>query len=211
MLYWFAKILFTPFFWLIFRPRLAGRKHLKSVGKAIYVCNHFSLADPVALAALCPRTIHFMAKESLFDNILLKLLLTSLFVFPAGEGGGSRLGPVKRALALLKEEKAFGIFPEGHRSASILEMDELERGAAFIAQRSGAKVIPIYIDPMCWRRMRIRGAVGKPIDPADFANAKGVKPVEAMTRYLASAFDGLREETLAMVSERELKKGLKKA
>lgn len=209
MLYWFAKILFTPFFWLIFRPKLAGWENLKSAGKVIYVCNHFSLSDPVALAALCPRTIHFMAKESLFDNIFLRLLLTSLFVFPAGEGGGSRLGPVKRALALLKEEKAFGIFPEGHRSASILEMDELERGAAFISLRSGAKIIPVYIDPMCWRRMRIRGAAGTAIDPADFSNAKGVKPVEAMTRYLASEFDALREQTTAMVSQRELRRGIK--
>lgn len=206
MLYWFAKILATPFFWLVYRPKIAGWNRLKSQGKAIYVCNHFSLADPVALAALCPRTLHFMAKESLFDNVFLKILLKSLFVFPAGEGGGSRLGPVKRALALLKEEKAFGIFPEGHRSASILELDELERGAAFIAQRSGAKIIPIYIDPMCWRRWRIRGAVGEPLDPATFANAKGIKPVEAMTWALASTFDALKEQTHAMVSDRELKR-----
>lgn len=209
MLYWFAKILFAPIFMLVFGCRILGWSNLKSKGKAIYVCNHFSMADPIVLAALCPRTIHFMAKESLFDNFWMRLLLKSLFVFPAGEGGGSRLGPVKRAMALLKEEKAFGIFPEGHRAASILEMDELEKGAAFIAQRSGAKVIPIYIDPMCWKRWRIRGAVGEALDPATFAEAKGVKPLEAMTRALASEFDGLREQTLAMVSERELKRGVR--
>ena len=206
MLDWLGKIFIAPFFYLLFRPRMLHSRRFRSKGKVIYVCNHFSLADPVALAALCPRTIHFMAREGLFSSPIARFFFWSIFVFPAGEEGGSRLGPVKRALSLLKREKAFGIFPEGHRSAGILEMDEMERGAAFIALRSGASVIPVYIDPMSWRRFRVRGAVGEPICPDTFREAKGIKPVEAMTRAITSSLQALREETESIIFKWELQK-----
>ena len=168
MLYWFGKIFIAPFFYLLFRPRMLHSRRFRSKGKVIYVCNHFSLADPVALAALCPRTIHFMAREGLFSSPIARFFFWSIFVFPAGEEGGSRLGPVKRALSLLKREKAFGIFPEGHRSAGILEMDEMERGAAFIALRSGASVSPENFDAVALDRA-------------------GVHPVERLAQVPAGA------------------------
>ena len=57
MLYWFGKIVITPFFWLIFRPDIVNWKGLRSKGAVMYLCNHFSLADAVALAAITPRGI----------------------------------------------------------------------------------------------------------------------------------------------------------
>ena len=60
MLYWFGKIIIAPFFCLIFRPRVVNWKGLRSKGPVMYLCNHFSLADAVALAAMSPRGIRFM-------------------------------------------------------------------------------------------------------------------------------------------------------
>ena len=50
MLYWFGKIVVAPFFFLIFRPVIHNWKGLRSKGPVVYLCNHFSLADAVALA-----------------------------------------------------------------------------------------------------------------------------------------------------------------
>ena len=195
MLYWFGKIFVGPFFYLIFRPIVRYHERLRSRGPVMYLCNHFSLADAVALTAVCPRTIRYMAKESLFSTPIGNAFFRSLFMVPAGEGGGSRLGPVKRAIAILQEKKAFGIFPEGHRSAVYTEMDAFEKGAAFIALKGNAAIIPVYMDPLSWKRMRLRVIVGERIDPEEVkTSCPGQKPVDALADRIVDTLATLREE-----------------
>ena len=200
MLYWFGKIVIAPFMWLIFRPVIRNRKGLRSEGPVMYLCNHFSLADAVAIAAVSPRVIRFMALEKLFAKPLSNAFFRSLYMVPAGEGGGSRLGPVKRAIALLNEGYAFGIFPEGHRSPVYTEMDTFEKGAAFIALRTNVPIIPIYMDPLSWKRMRLRMVVGDRILPEEVKNScPGQKPVDALTDRIVDTLNTLRRETEELV------------
>lgn len=204
MLYWFGKIFVGPFFYLLFRPKVLNRKRLRTRGAAIYVCNHFSLADPIALAAICPRTIHFMAKESLFSSALKRFFFWSIFVFSAG-GENAHIGSIKKAMALLEEKKAFGIFPEGHRSAVITEMDAMEKGAAFIALKTNAPIVPVYIDPLSWKRFRLRAAVGETIYPDQVQRAcPDQKGPEALTEYITDTLVTLRDQVEAMSSLKEL-------
>ena len=204
MLYWFGKIVVVPFFWLIFRPVIRNRKGLRSQGAVMYLCNHFSLADAVALAAVSPRVIRFMALEKLFVKPIPRAFFKSLYMLPAGEEGGSRLGPVKRAIALLNEGYAFGIFPEGHRSPVYTEMDAFEKGAAFIALRANVPIIPIYMDPLSWKRMRLRMTVGERIVPAEVkAECPGQKPVDALTDRIVDTLNTLRAETEEMIPLRQ--------
>ena len=207
MLYWFGKIVIVPFFWLIFRPVIHNRKGLRSKGPVMYLCNHFSLADAVALAAISPRVIRFMALEKLFTKPLSAAFFKSLYMVPAGEEGGSRLGPVKRAIALLNEGYAFGIYPEGHRSPVYTEMDALEKGAAFIALRANVPIIPVYMDPLSWKRMRLRAVVGDRIVPEQVkAECPGQKPVDALTDRIVDTLNTLRQETEDMVPLRQKRK-----
>ena len=204
MLYWFGKIVIVPFFWLIFRPVIHNRKGLRSQGAVIYLCNHFSLADAVALAAISPRVIRFMALEKLFEKPLAGAFYRSLYMIPAGEGGGSRLGPVKKAIALLNEGYAFGIFPEGHRSPVYTEMDAFEKGAAFIALRANVPIIPVDMDPLSWKRMRLRTVVGERIIPEQVkAECPGQKPVDALTDRIVDTLNTLRQETESMIPLRQ--------
>ena len=204
MLYWFGKIVVTPFFFLIFRPVIHNWKGLRSKGPVMYLCNHFSLADAVALAAISPRGIRFMALESLFVKPIPNAFFRSLNMLPAGEGGGSRLGPVKRAIALLNDGYAFGIFPEGHRSPLYTEMDAFERGAAFIALRANVPIIPVYMDPLSWKRMRLRVTVGERIVPETVKlECPGQKPVDALTDRIVDTLNTLREETEEMIPLRQ--------
>ena len=204
MLYWFGKIVVAPFFFLIFRPVIHNWKGLRSKGPVVYLCNHFSLADAVALAAISPRGIRFMALESLFAKPIANAFFRSLNMLPAGEGGGSRLGPVKRAIALLNDGYAFGIFPEGHRSPLYTEMDAFEKGAAFIALRANVPIIPVYMDPLSWKRMRLRVTVGERIVPETVKlECPGQKPVDALTDRIVDTLNTLREETEEMIPLRQ--------
>lgn len=207
MMYWFGMIVVMPFFWLIFRPVVRNRKGLRSKGPVIYLCNHFSLADAIAIAAISPRIIRFMALEKLFKKPLANAFFRSLYMLPAGEEGGSRLGPVKRAIGLLNEGYAFGIFPEGHRSPVYTEMDAFEKGAAFIALRANVPIIPIYMDPLSWKRMRLRVTVGERIIPEEVKqNCPGQKPVDALTDRIMDTLNTLRMETEDMIPLRQRRK-----
>lgn len=207
MLYWIGKAIVAPFFWLIFRPKVINWKGLKSKGAIMYLCNHFSLADAVALAAISPRGIRFMALEKLFVKPIPNAFFRSLNMLPAGEGGGSRLGPVKRAIALLNEGYAFGIFPEGHRSPVYTEMDTFEKGAAFIALRANVPIIPVYMDPLSWKRMKLRMVVGERIIPEQVKEeCPGQKPVDALNDRIVDTLNTLRMQTEELIPPRQRRK-----
>ncbi|MCR5809662.1 MAG: 1-acyl-sn-glycerol-3-phosphate acyltransferase [Clostridiales bacterium] len=167
MLYLFIY-LFKPLIYLVFRPKVYGnKKALRTKGKVIFICNHIHMLDPILIALVSPRIVHFMAKKELFKSKLGNLFFKLSYVFPVDRGTAD-LKSLKQALALLDKGKAFGIFPEGRRMVAD-RMDEFELGTSFIAMRSGAPVVPIYIANDAYRSFRFRMIVGEPIYAADSA------------------------------------------
>ncbi len=192
MLYIFVRTLIAPLLWLIFRPKILGFSRLNVPGKAIVVSNHWALTDPVLVGCVCPRIIHFMAKREVFKSRLSRLLMKSLFAFPVDREHADIVS-LKKAKSLLDHGKVFGIFPEGKRSITG-EIDELEKGAAFLALRCGAPIIPVYSDPNTFRRLRIRMIVGEPIDAAAIAESRKGKAVDVVTAAVADRLKTLKIE-----------------
>ena len=81
MLYILFRYLLWPLFMIIMRPQVYNLKGLRVKGGAIYACNHLSMLDPVMIAFLSPRIVHFMAKKELFNG-LGKVFFKGLMVFP---------------------------------------------------------------------------------------------------------------------------------
>ena len=196
MLYILAKILLTPIAWLVFRPRVKGFSKLFFRGKAIIVSNHWALTDPILLAIICPRAIHFMAKRELFTTPVKRFFMGSLFAFPVDREHAD-VASLKHAAAVLDEGRVFGIFPEGKRSITG-ELDDIEKGAAFLALRCGAPIIPIYSDPNTFKRLRIRMLVGEPINASEIIESRKGKQLDMVTNAIANSLRGLRAEMEAM-------------
>ena len=193
MLYIIIKYLIGPFFLLFWRRLVYGRERLNIKGKAIFVANHRSMADPMLLAFVSPRVIHFMAKKEIFKTKLGSIFFRSLFAFPVDRKKADILS-LKSALQVLNQGKVFGIFPEGKRAVTY-ELDALERGAAFLAIRSGARIIPIYIHPDSYKRCHPFLMVGKALDVNQIvASTKKSELVEVVTDEIADAICALREE-----------------
>lgn len=168
MLYIIAYIFFKWLLWLIYRPKVFGnKKNLRLKGGVIFIANHRALYDPLLLVVSSPRIIHFMAKKELFDNPVGRVFFKSLFVFPVNRKTAD-MKSIRQSLKLLRDGKAFGIFPEGRRSATD-GMDEFEKGTAFIAAKSGAPIVPIYINPKKSRSGRSLLYVGDVILPGEIA------------------------------------------
>lgn len=195
MFYIFIKYVFGPLFLLFWRPRVINRAGLDIKGPAIFVANHISMWDPLPIAFLSGRNIHFMAKRELFENPLGRWFFKALFAFPINRKTAD-LVSLRNALKLLKAGKVFGIFPEGKRSVT-LELDELEQGAAFLSLRSGAPLVPVYIHPNSYTTRRPKLIVGEPLYAA---NAVAGLP---RSEQAAALTDALKDSMLRLKTRLE--------
>jgi 1-acyl-sn-glycerol-3-phosphate acyltransferase len=92
-----------------------------------------------------------MAKQELFDSRLKRFFLKQLLAFPVYRRHADMLS-LKQAMAVLEHGHIFGIFPEGRRSITG-ELDSFEKGAAFLALRCNAPIVPVYADPD-WKKRK---------------------------------------------------------
>jgi len=193
MLYYFFVYLAKPFYWMFKCPQVEGRSHMVSFDRAIYACNHLSMSDPITLALVSPRVVHFMAKQELFRSFFGRLFFKSLLAFPVNRHQAD-LTSVKTVSALLEKEKVVGIFPEGHRSVTE-EMDELERGVAFLALRNKCPIVPIYIDPQRRKKGHVRVVVGEPISVDDvLENVERSARISVVNNRLTAAMQRLADK-----------------
>ncbi len=109
----------------------------------ILCCNHQSFWDMVLLIVLCPNQIHFMGKKELFSNKILAFLLHKLGAFAVNRGSGD-VSAVKTAIGTVTEGGILGIFPEGTRYP-VGRPSKFRAGAAMVAVKSGADILPVAI------------------------------------------------------------------
>lgn len=193
MIYWFLKIFIAPIMWLILRPMVLGQENLNIKGKAIFAINHIAAFDPLLIAIISPRIVHFMAKKELFEKKLPALLMRAVLAFPVSRETADRQS-LKKAMAVLEKGKVFGIFPEGKRSVTY-ELDKLNKGASFLAIRTGAPIVPIYIHSSSYDGLRPKVAVGKPINVSELvADSKKSALVDVVTDEISDAISALRIE-----------------
>jgi len=144
--YWFAVWAFRSWARLFLGLKIIGRDNIPPKGGAVVACNHFSTLDPPIVGVSVPREIHFMAKRELFDSRAGRLLMLGLRAFPVNRGG-SDTSAIRTALRKLRSGLAIGIFIQGTRSAG---SNPALDGAAFLALRSGAALVPTAV----WREGR---------------------------------------------------------
>ena len=127
--------------------RIEGVEHLPREGAFILAANHCSQVDPPLLGWATGhqigRVVHFMAKEEMRSWPVIGWLAERSGVFFVRRGEGDRASQ-RTALDLLAKGKPIAIFPEGTRSRDG-RMREARAGAALLAIRSGAPIIPVGI------------------------------------------------------------------
>ena len=141
--YWFVKGLAWP----VVRAYLGFRRHDKARvparGACIVVANHSSYLDAICLGSACPRRLNFLIADEIYRLWRLRWFYYMMGAIPLRtEGADTRA--LRRALEVLESGGAVGIFPEGRRMPDG-SIGEGKMGAAFLAWRSGAPVIPAAI------------------------------------------------------------------
>ncbi|GKU79564.1 1-acyl-sn-glycerol-3-phosphate acyltransferase [Paenibacillus sp. L3-i20] len=140
MLYRIFRFLLNTIYTLVFRLEARGLHHIPAEGPVILASNHISNFDPPTIGVKVPRKVYFMAKEELFKIPVFGAGIRAVGAFPVKRGGVSK-DAIKSAITLLKSGEVMGIFPEGSRSNA----GAAKKGAAMIAIRSGAVIVPVAI------------------------------------------------------------------
>ncbi len=133
--------------------------------------NHSSNWDPILVALRLPINyrLHIMAKEELFANPLLGWLLKKVGAFPVSRGSND-INAVKQSIQALKDGDNLLIFPEGttiHNGVGYTDglPAHAKAGVAMIGVRTGAKLVPVFVDGEKKLFHRTRIIFGQPYEP----------------------------------------------
>lgn len=170
-LYGFARCLAKLLYKALFKIEILGEENLPETDGFIAVCNHKSNFDAPLIAAALPRQLTFMAKEELFKIKPFGFVLKKLGAFPIKRGTGD-LGAIRATLGILKNGGNILIFPEGTREKEKGKMLEGKPGAALIAHKSGAALVPVGIKGEYGFRKKLTVSFGEPIIPGNHLEAR---------------------------------------
>jgi len=157
---------------------ISGMENFPAHGPALIVINHLGDADVVLLAASIPRIIDGMGKIELNEHWFVGPLFRAYGVIWVHRGRPDRKA-IRAALDGLSEGRMISIAPEGRQSVQG-GLEEGTEGAAFLAMKSGAPIVPVamtgtendnvYDHMHKWSRARVTLSVGKPFYLKENAN-----------------------------------------
>lgn len=162
---------FVGFITRILHPTtVEGMERLPKSG--VLLCpNHASNWDPILVALRLPINyrLHIMAKEELFHNPLLGWLLKKVGAFPVNRGNND-INAVKQSIQALKEGDNLLIFSEGttiHDGVGYTDglPAHAKAGVAMIGVRTGATLVPVFVDGEKKPFHRTRIIFGEPYEP----------------------------------------------
>jgi 1-acyl-sn-glycerol-3-phosphate acyltransferase len=145
----------------------------------IVIANHCSNLDPVIMGAIFPGRLRFLAKAELFEPFIFGSMVRALGAIPVSKQDSQSAGAALRTfMKLLDGGENVLLFPEGGRSLDG-RLQPLEGGAALIAMKSGAPVVPAFVagtfeamppGAKFVKPLHLSVVVGKTIETADYIN-----------------------------------------
>jgi 1-acyl-sn-glycerol-3-phosphate acyltransferase len=151
--------------------KIVGRENLPEAGPLLVVANHFSFIDPVAMVGAAPWPLEFVGGFQMPNAPASVTWIPKLWgYYPVYRGSVSR-DALRASEAVLAQGGVLGIFPEAGNWATVLRPPR--PGAAFLAVRTGARLVPMGFDGLTdvfprlrrGRRARVTLRIGRPFGP----------------------------------------------
>jgi 1-acyl-sn-glycerol-3-phosphate acyltransferase len=200
--YWMVWTTFT--FGFSFRSE--GSRNVPRRGPVLFIANHESFLDPLAIGLAVRRHLYFLARKTLFHPPSFGNFLRSVNCVPVDQEGVAKEG-MRTCLDLLESDMALLVFPEGERTYDG-RMQAFKPGITLLMKKLPVPIVPVgvagafeayprqakipHLSPLCLppNGAAVAACVGKPIRPERFANM-------SREQVLAELFDAVAEQVRA--------------
>lgn len=172
-------------------------------GPCIVVANHRSGADPSLVARVTKRRLRYLMAREYYEIRGLEWLFRMLGCIPVNRDGND-LGAIRQALRALADGDVICIFPQGGIADPESEMSDSKAGVGLLGLRSGAPIIPVYVDgsPVCeavigavfFRVSRSRIYCGAPFRLDSIDGETSRERITEATRRILGSVDDLRKD-----------------
>jgi 1-acyl-sn-glycerol-3-phosphate acyltransferase len=129
---------------ILWRANVPDRFPIPFDQGAVIICNHRSSLDPSFIALTVPRVVHWLVAREYCEFLLFRRLLRLCGSIPTNRGGVDTAA-TKAAIRIVEEGGLVGLFPEGRINMTEQTLLPGHPGAAMIALKARAPVIPCYI------------------------------------------------------------------
>ena len=155
----------------LWKFRVFGLENIPRTGGVLLAANHQSYLDPVLVAMVLPREMHFMARRTLFRNPAFRAIIVGFNAF-AIERDTADVKGVNSAIARLEAGNILLVFPEGTRTGN--GSIGLMKSVGVIAERAAVPIVPVLIQGAyeVWPKGRgiprlgtVSVVFGKPLKP----------------------------------------------
>lgn len=199
----FARGLAKAVVYVTMNSTVKGLENFPKQGPALIVINHLGDADVVLLAASIPTTIDGMGKIELNEHWLVGPVFRAYGVIYVHRGRPDRKA-IRAALDALTEGRMLALAPEG-RQAVEGKLEEGTEGAAFLAMKTGASIVPVAMtgteneniyNRKWWRRARVTLSVGQSFKLVEQADRQKMmrdgtnQIMESLARLLPESYRG---------------------
>lgn len=163
------------------RLTVIGRENVPSSGPVILAANHTSALDPFLMQAGSRRMVRWVMLTQ-YELKVAGFLWRAIRPIALDRDSGD-IAKLRQVVDTLKQGEIVGLFPEGGLQRSKRELGPMEPGIGMIAKRSGATIVPVWIegtplsDSMAVHMLRPSRSVvtfGKPYTPDEKADAKQI-------------------------------------
>jgi 1-acyl-sn-glycerol-3-phosphate acyltransferase len=210
--FWPLAAVAAPLIALLFKLEIDGAEKLPREGAFVLAPNHYSEADPLAVALAvwkAGRAPRFMAKESLFRVPVLGWILRGTGMVPVARSSSaaSARQTLETSQTLVRLGRGVIVYPEGTltRDPELWPMRG-KTGAVRLALEGGLPVIPMaqwgvqqvmprYGKLRLWPlRRRVKVLIGDPVDLSAFRREGQQPNLIAATDHVMGAVAGLLSE-----------------
>lgn len=154
-----------------------GTEQLDPGAPYVFMANHLSHADIVALFVALPRNVGFLAKRELRKvPFLAQAMVAGGHVFIDRNDNSSAVSVMSKAAQEVAAGASLVVFPEGTRGGRE-EIQRFKRGGFHLARQAGVEVVPVGLrgtravmgrEHHTIQPGKVEVHVGKPVRPSDF-------------------------------------------
>lgn len=159
---------------IVYRVKIVGTQNVPKEGALLFCGNHRTYLDPPLIVVTAGRHMRFMAKEELRKNPIfafLGVLFEGIYV----KRDEKDITALKEALKTLKNGGCIGIFPEGTRNGLEKNDGKIKNGAAYMALKTNAKIVPVGIIGPAKPFSKNEIIYGEPIDLSEYITGKKIE------------------------------------